>query len=325
MTSFDELVVPSTEHARGVSVSLAAQIVGSPVDLPFPVAFVDEVAEAGPESASGADGSARPPRRVRRRDRKDKGRIARRSREIHAYDGPNGSGKSYAMVFDTLPTLDGQLWECRVEDHRHTLEGVYSGERRVLANLALFDPETGLPHPLADRLVDWKQLLRAEHCDILLDEVMGVAAARDNAGLPGEIAELLQKLRHFDITLRFTSPRFMSAHIDLRSPTKAVTSCRGFFPNRSTRGVAWAPNRMFNWRTFSTEDYEDNAPSRTERDRNRKGARAKIVAWVWGPGSRAFAAYDTLGVVGILRKTLPSGVCSTCGGRRAIPKCSCDD
>lgn len=294
-------------------------------DLPFPQVLEGVEREGVPESAAGASGASRAPRLPRRRDRKDKGRTARRSREIHAYDGPNGSGKTLAMVFDTLPTLDGQSWECRVEDHQHTLRGVYRGERRVLANLALFDPETGLPHPRADRLVNWQQLLKAEHCDILLDEVMGVAAARDNAGLPGEIAELLQKLRHFDITLRYTSPRFMAAHIDLRSPTKAVTSCRGFLPNRSARGVAWAPNRLFNWRTFSTEDYEDNAPSRSERDRNRKGVRAKIVAWFWGPGSRAFSAYDTLGVVGILRKTLPSGVCSSCGGRRAIPKCACDD
>lgn len=239
-----------------------------------------------------------------------------------AYEGPNGSGKTAAMVYDTLPTLDGIRWECRVPDHAHTRRGEFTGERYVLANIDLFDTVTGQLSPRAVRLTNWHQLMEAEHCDVLLDEIMGIAAARDNGGLPGEIAELFQRLRHFDIVLRYTNPRFMSAHIDLRSPTKALTSCRGFFPKSGT-GAAWAPNRLFNWRTFSTEDYQDAAPSRHDQDRTRKGVRARIVAYAWGPGSRMFAAYDTLGLVGILRKTLPSGVCSHCGGKREIQRCRC--
>lgn len=280
-------------------------------------------------SASGDGGEAvepsRAPRPPKRKDKKDRGRTRRRLQAIMAYDGPNGSGKTAAMVYDTLPTLDGIRWECRVKDHRHTLAGVYEGERYVLANLDLYDTETGELHPRSVRLVDWGQLLTAEHCDVLFDEIMGIASARDSGGLPGEVAMLLQKLRHFDITLRLTTPRFGAAHIDLRSVVKAVTACRGFMPNKASKQVAWAPNRLFNWRTFSTEDYEDGAPSRSERDRNKKGVRAKVVAWVWGPDSRMFAAYDTLGVVSVLAKALPSGTCSICGGRRSIPKCTCDD
>lgn len=239
-----------------------------------------------------------------------------------AYDGPNGSSKTACMVFDTLPTLDGIKWECRVKDHAHTLAGVYSGERYVLANIDLYDSATGELHPRFVRLVDWEQILNAEHCDILFDEVMGIASARDNGGLPGEIAMLLQKLRHFDILLRFTSPRFMAAHIDLRSVVKAVTSCRGFFPVRKS-GMAWAANRLFNWRTFSTEDLEDQAPSAAARDRSK--VRAKIIAWVWGPGTRMFASYDTLGVVSVLAKVSASGICSTCGKRRKVEQCTCDN
>lgn len=282
--------------------------------------------ESGGESIE--DGVAdeiepRPIRLPRRRDTKDYGRKRRRRFNIMAYDGPNGSGKTACMVFDTLPTLDGMKWKCRVKDHAHTLAGVYEGERYVLANLDLFDSQTGQLHPRAVRLTSWSQVLTAEHCDVLFDEVMGVASARDNAGLPGEVALLLQKLRHFDITLRYTSPRFGAAHIDLRSPTKAVTSCRGFVPVLKS-DMAWAANRLFNWRTFSTEDFEDQSPSASQRDRNKKGVRAKIVAWVWGPGSRMFASYDTLGVVSVLAKTLPSGTCSVCGGRRPIQKCACE-
>lgn len=269
-----------------------------------------------------ADPDRRSPRRVKkRRDARDHGRTRRRSFGIMAYDGPNGGFKTACMVFDTLPTLDGIKWRCRVKDHAHTLAGVYEGERYVLANLDLFDPETGQLHPRAVRLTDWSQVLTAEHCDVLFDEVMGIASARDSGGLPGEVAMLLQKLRHFDIKLSYTSPRFMAAHIDLRSVTKAVTSCRGFVPKRSS-GMAWAANRLANWRTFSTEDLDDQAPSAAARDRQK--VRAKIVAWVWGPGSRMFAAYDTLGVVSILAKTLPSGMCSNCGKRRKVEVCSCD-
>lgn len=242
-----------------------------------------------------------------------------------AYDGPNGSGKTAAMVYDTLPTLDGQRWKCRVKDHAHTLKGIYEGERYVLANLDLYDSVTGHLHPRAIRLVDWSQLLEAEHCDVLFDEIMGIAAARDSGGLPGEVAQLLQKLRHFDIKLRYTTPSFKSAHIDLRRPTKAVTACRGFVPDNSNKDVAWAPNRLFNWRTFSTEDYDDDAPSKNDRDRNRKAVHARPAVWVWGPRSRMFASYDTLGVVSVLAKSLPAGICSVCSGKRSIPMCSCDD
>lgn len=283
-----------------------------------------DVAEAEPGEGGEAPDPVGIAGRVpsRRRDARDHGRTRRRASEIHAYDGPNGSGKTAAMVFDTLPTLAGDKWYCEVPDHRHTQQGIVEGERYVLANLDLFDAETGELHPRAVRLTNWQQILTAEHCDILFDEVMGVASARDNQGLPGEVAMLLQKLRHFDIVLRFTTPRFGAAHIDLRGVVKAVTSCRSFLAKRGTSS-AWAPNQLFNWRTFSTEDFEDQAPSAHQRDRNR--VRAKIVAWVWGPGSLMFASYDTLGVVSVLAKTLPSGSCSHCGGRRKVQMCACDD
>lgn len=293
-------------------------------DLPrgSSVEFIDEQAVTG----VGGDAAepVRPTRQPKKTDRKDRGRSRRRAHGIMAYDGPNGSGKTAAMVYDTLPTLDGMRWTCRVKDHAHTLLGIYEGERYVLANLDLFDSVTGKLHPRAVRLTDWRQVLDAEHCDILFDEVMGIAAARDNAGLPGEVAQLLQKLRHFDIRLAYTTPSFGSAHIDLRRPTKAVTSCRGFFPDSRDKSLAWAPNRLFNWRTFSTEDYDDGAPSKNDRDRTRKVVHAKPAVWAWGPGSRMFASYDTLGVVSVLAKALPAGTCSVCGGRRPVPRCECD-
>jgi hypothetical protein len=226
------------------------------------------------------------------------------------------------MIHDTLPTLDGIPWHCEVADHIHTLNGIYDGERYVLSTVAIQNPETGLPHERYIPLTEWPQLLAAEHCDVLFDEVMGTASSRDHGSLPGEVAELLQKLRHFDIVLRFTSPRFGAAHLDLRSVTQAVTSCRAYFPSMKDRSLVWAPNRIFNARTFPATDYTDgDAPSRSERKKNR----GRPVAWMWGPGCRAFAAYDTLGVVTSLRKTTPSGTCSVCGGSRPRPKCKCDD
>jgi hypothetical protein len=289
--------------------------------LDSPALFTSVEVEGSPVSASGAEGDPRPPRAPRRRDRKDYGRARRRQFYIRGYDGPNGGFKTAAMVHDVLPTLDGEKWFCRVKDHAHTLAGIFEGERYVLANFDLYDTETGKLHPRAVRLTDWSQVLTAEHCDVLLDEVKGIAAARDNAGLPGEVSQLLDKLRHFDMTLCFTSPRFGAAHIDLRSVTQIVTSCRGFVPKRGT-GRAWAPNRLANWRSFDTKDLEDQSPTPSQRDRQK--VRARIVAWMWGPGSRMFAAYDTLGVVSVLAKTLPSGMCSVCGKRRKVEYCTCD-
>jgi len=283
--------------------------------------------------AEGAAGETRAGRKPRpQRDNRDHGRARRRQNPIPGSIGPNGSGKTAAMVFDTLPTLDGQGWECRVMDHAHCdpirddqgnpvaygPKAVFSGVRRVLSTITLYDTETGQPHPLYDRFTDWPQLLNAEHTDVLMDEIMGVASSRDNS-LPKEIERHLHKLRHWDVTLRWTSPSWARAEILVREVTQAVTDCRGHFPNFAIRDTAWVPKRLFNWRTFPTVDFEEFTSGRRD-----KMGRAKPRAWVWGPGSRFFAAYDTMGAVTMVGPKAHSGICIACNGRRTVPLCKCE-
>lgn len=298
------------------------------------VEFVPDLLGDSGESRQGEaqSGDRRAPRPAKKSDGKDRGRGRRRASSIAGYIGPNGSGKTAAMVFDTLPTLDGQPWACRVMDHAHCdpirdesgnpvaygPNAVFTGVRRVLSTITLYDTLTGDVHPLFDRFIDWPQLLEAEHCDVLMDEIMGVASSREN-NMPRAIQNHLHKLRHWDVTLRWTSPSWARAEILIREVTQAVTDCRGRLPNVSVKGTAWVPNRLFNWRTFATVDFEEFTSGKRD-----KMGRAQPRAWVWGPGSRFFAAYDTMGAVQQVGPPSQSGLCMSCNGRRTVPTCKCD-
>lgn len=231
------------------------------------------------------------------RDR-NAGRDRRRLVPIHAYVGENGGGKSLAMVHDTLPSLDAG--------------------RRVLSTVRLLDPSTGQPHKSYERLTDWKQVLNAEHCDILFDEVVGIASSRESSGLPVQIANLLVQLRRRDVVLRWSAPAWARADKIIRETTQAVTVCKGYWGKRDADSPRmWAQKRLFKWRTFDAFDF----------DQVNAGQLAKLpnasVSWFWGPECRAFAAYDSLDAVERVGDVLDSGRCVHCGGRRSIHKCEC--
>lgn len=242
----------------------------------------------------------------------------RRASPIHGYVGPNGSGKSMAMVFDTLPSLD---------------QG-----RKVLSTVTLYDTvqskdgktwERGDVHPAFELLTDWPQLLEAEHCDVLLDEIVGIASSRESMGMPVQVANLLTQLRRRDIVVRWSAPHWARADKIIRECSQAVTESRGSFGDRQAarkaleaggaKVRAWAPNRLFRLRTFSTQDFENWTSGKRER------LKPEVRQWLWGPGSRAFAAYDTLDSVSRVGEVLDSGRCVHCGGRRPVPQCTCED
>lgn len=228
---------------------------------------------------------------------KDAGRTARRLTSIHAYVGANGSGKSLAMVHDTLPSLDAG--------------------RRVLSTVRLIDPRTGDEHPAYERLTDWQQLLDAEHCDVLFDEVVGIASAREHNGMPVQVQNMLVQLRRRDLVLRWTAPNWARADKIIREVTQSVTLCRGMFADKRVSD-RWAPKRLFRFRTFDTVDFEEWSLDRSTKLSSASGG------WLWGPGSKAFSSYDSLGQVERVGEVLDSGRCAHCGGRRTIPVCKCD-
>lgn len=230
---------------------------------------------------------------------RNSGRDKRRTVPIHAYIGENGGGKSLAMVHDTLPSLDAG--------------------RRVLSTVRLLDSETGEPHPAYERLTDWGQLLEAEHCDVLFDEVVGIASSRESQGLPVQIANLLVQLRRRDVILRWSAPAWARADKIIRETTQAVTLCKGHFGKRAPDSPRmWAQKRLFKWRTFDAFAFDQMSTGEIDKQPT------SSVAWFWGPGSRAFASYDTLDAVERVGDVMDSGRCVNCGGRRVIPRCSCD-
>lgn len=262
--------------------------------------------------------------------RKTKARAVRRGYPIHAYVGPNGSGKSLAAVWDTMPTLDrGRtvLSTVRLLDWRRprpcddvwcTLPGHgIDDEGQALV------PDHMAAHPAWVPLTEWHQLLDAEHCDVLMDEVTGVASSRESAGMPAAVANLLVQLRRRDVVLRWTAPSWSRADKIIRETSQAVTACLGYFPVPDVDGSGqerlWRRRRLFRWRTFDAAEFEEWTVGKAE------ALRPWAREWWWGPGSDAFRAYDTLDSVLAIGHVLETGRCATCGGRRSLPACSCDD
>lgn len=236
---------------------------------------------------------------------KPAGRDRRRQSSISAYIGANGMGKSFWAVHDTLPSLDAG--------------------RPVLSTVRLLDHRTGFPHESYVPLTDWAQLLDAEHCDVLLDEIVGIASSRESAGMPVQVANLLVQLRRRDIVVRWTAPAWMRADKIIREVSQTVTLCRGYLSDRDaasaggyrTQPRLWQPRRLFRARTYSALDFEEWSQAKEGK------LRALDSSWMWGPKSRAFASYDTLAPVSRVGEVLDSGRCAHCGGRKVAPRCAC--
>lgn len=249
-------------------------------------------------------------------------RRMRRAFPIHAYVGANGGGKSCAMVWDTLPSLE-------------------SG-RPVLSTVRLLDyldprpcddpacthleHEMGVEvthraaHPMYVPLTEWSQLMEAEKCDILLDEVTGVASSRESAGLPAAVANKLVQLRRADVVVRWSAPAWARADKIIRECSQSATYCVGHMPVVSGDGERqWRNRRLFSWKTFDAAAFEDFTAGKREQ------LRAEVHDWHWGPGSPAFAAYDTLDAVSVVGTVTETGRCYQCGGRRSVPSCRCED
>lgn len=286
----------------------------------------DTAAGEGPQARPAAAIAVSTARSRPLRD-KDSGRRARRQTSIHAYVGANGSGKSLAMVHDTLTTLDGITWRCENPTHAHThpeyvdpltgeIGSKFEGSRLVYSTVPILDSDTGDPHPVYVRLTEWSQLLGAEHADVLFDEVVGIASSREHNGLPVQVQNLLVQLRKKDLVLRLTAPAFARMDKIIREVTQAVTLCRGMFGHRP-EGALWRQARLFWFKTYNAVDFEDFTADGS------KNLSAINSSFMWGPRSRAFASYDTLGQVERVGEVLDSGRCAHCGGKRSIPLCKC--
>lgn len=240
----------------------------------------------------------------------------RRRFPIHAYVGSNGSGKTLAAVMDSMASL--------------------RAGRRVLSTVRLTQwdphvpceqedcpsprhPEHGAAHPLWVPFTNWGQLLEADHCDVIMDEMAGIANSRSSMALPMAIDVLAQQLRHHDVIVRWTAPNWKRADLVFREVTQAVTVCSGYMREKDHGGESlWRPRRLFRWSTYDPRDLaEDGDP--------RQDARKLWSTWFWGPGSEVFRAYDSLDDVQLVGTVTDGGRCVVCGGRRQVPVCRCDE
>jgi hypothetical protein len=257
---------------------------------------------------------ARGPREPQKRDKPTKHSRKRRSLSIRFYAGPNGAGKTVTAVRDLLPSMDRG--------------------RPILSTVPIVHPETGELYRNYIPFESWAPILdeKFKHYDILMDEVTGIANARDSGSLPRAVQAELEKLRKRDVTVSMTAPAFARVDVTLRGVALGVVLCAGYIPARDKNGdtsgdiAAWKPKRLIRVRTFDAKNYEAFDAARTEQTAQKhRRLRPLDVEWWWGPKSRAFAAYDSFGAVSRVGEILDGGRCARCGGTRAIPKCSCGD
>lgn len=284
--------------------------------------------------------------------RRSGGRTMRRAYPIHGYVGPNGSGKSTAAIWDTLPSLSAGRPvlstvrlvdylnprpcadpECRHPEHLVQVDVAGAAPVSVDGSDEGLTITRAIPAPTVKHLAahpswipwtNWAQLLEVEHCDVLADEVTGVASSRDSQSMPSQVANALVQLRRRDVTFRWTAPSWSRADLIIRECSQATTFCRGYLPVTVPVGDgeedrAWRHRRLFKWVTYDA----------SEVDEMTQGKREKMKPWVfdlhWGPGSPAFAAFDTFDAVSSIGQVSDHGRCMTCGGRRSVPACSCSD
>lgn len=282
-------------------------------------------------------------------------RRIRRAMPITGYTGANGGGKSAAMVWDTMPSLAmGRPvlstvrlldWEnprpcddptCPHPEHAGVLldvpgsgddttpdgESASSDDTHRL-RLAVPDAPTithMAAHPSYVPFTDWQQLLDAEHCDVLMDEVTGVASSRDSHAMPSPVANKLVQLRRADVVVRWSAPNWKRADVIIRECSQAVVYATGFLAKTDkTSDRQWRNRRLFRWQLFDAADFEDFTVGKREQ------LRPQSTDLHWGPTSPMFAAYDTFDAVSTIGTVTDSGRCYRCGGRRSAPRCTCPD
>lgn len=277
----------------------------------------------------------------------------RRGQAIHGVVGPNGAGKSLIVAADTIPTLRGVQWACDNPDHLHTMQGIYSGTRRVLSTMPFITP-SGAPHPLYDPLTDFSQIITAEHVDLILDEVGGAVASSTSDNIPAGVKASLQEMRRREVTCRWTAPSWARASKILRECSQAVTLTLGFMavphkdgvqfdgPHKTEQmskdgerlethycddeglhshdsGRMWGARRLMYARTFDANRFDEWTTAKREK------VKPMVRELFWRPGSDAEASYDTHAYVEKLGQVTESGTCDHCGGTRARRKCDCKE
>jgi hypothetical protein len=175
--------------------------------------------------------------------------------------------------------------------------------------------------------VSWEQLRDVHDCILLMDEMTGIANARENAPLPGEVQLIVNQLRKRKVVIKWSSPSWEDATAQIRRVTRAITVCDGSWPDKAAYRAAlassedfdeaWLPNRLFRARTWRKMG--------TVAEFKSKDSPHVATEYYWGPGSRSFDTYDTAEETHRIGQSNDFGTCVVCEGSRRRMECTCDD
>jgi hypothetical protein len=214
-------------------------------------------------------------------------------------------------------TWQDRLGDVTLEDEVHAVQGTHR------LRVAVPDAPTithMAAHPCYVPFTDWQQLLDAEHCDVLMDEVTGVASSRESQSMPSPVANKLVQLRRADVVVRWSAPNWKRADVIIRECSQAVVYATGYLAKTDrTSDRQWRNRRLFRWQLYDAADFEDFTAGKREQ------LRPQVTDLHWGPSSPVFAAYDTFDAVSTIGSVTDSGRCYRCGGRRSAPRCTCPD
>lgn len=254
----------------------------------------------------------------------------RRQAGIAGYVGFNGSSKTATMVRDTLPDLEmGRQvlstvafydWKKRADSYEHALDAW--GEKGALDLRP--DDDLVLPHPLWIPLKDWTQVPDFRKGVLCLDEITGVADARETSSLPIQIANMFFQMRRAEVQLRWTTIDWTAADKRMRRATQTVSMCRGFFP-KSVPGKVWKQKSLFRIQTYDARGFEDFTTA-INRVSSKQRPTPMHTEWVrlHGGLSEAITAYGSEMPVLTVGTATEAGMCMDCGGKRSMPRCKCE-
>lgn len=201
---------------------------------------------------------------------------------IEAYVGMNGSGKTALAVQNAIKMSRGRTL--------YTTTPIKTDEAEVVMITSL------------------KQFEDMKNGHVFLDEVNSVFPSRGTQTLPHEFSLLLSALRHYDLTMSYTTPSYDHAEIQLRRVTQTATACKSLF-RRPVKGSMW-PRTLLSY----VNQYDMRAYVEDEI-----GLATPVVSrgFLWLPWL-SLDAYNTNAHVAMIADHL---VCPDCGG--AIKKQYC--
>jgi len=263
--------------------------------------------------------------RFRRTLLKSKSSAFRSINPIVGYAGHNGSGKTMAMVRDAHYVMETegrrQLSTVPLFDWSKPaiFETIYDENTETVKRI-----QTGPLHPLYVPLDDWMVLIEARNCDILLDEVQGVASSRGSQSLPPQLLSKFLQLRKVNCRLRWTTTNWTRVDKALREVTYALSLCASSKPDRYRAGGPWTPRLKFKVRLVDSTTLDSVETINPENGYDELGG--KLVTFDVERRRRPRnepALYDTYSTAAVMNHVSDAGWCLSCGGTRQRPKCVC--